>query len=193
MYHVKRDKRAIRSAHAIYEGLSSLIERKAYDAITVTDVQRESGVGRATFYRSFDRIDDVLRWRCDMLYREVMGSYLLKLRADGESQDPNAFLRHFFGFWMDGGNSRILEQLIKVGHYDIIYRCHFDSTLIIKRSVPAKSDLADRYYRYYMSGLIGAFVGFLISWIEGGKELTVDELVGLLESIGSDDGLKAMQ
>jgi hypothetical protein len=47
--------------------------------------------------------------------------------------------------------------------------------------------LAEKYYTYYISGLIGAFVGFLITWIENGKTLTTAELISLLKSVQGED------
>jgi hypothetical protein len=88
---------------------------------------------------------------------------------------------------MKDENSKILEQLIKIGHYDIIYRCHFESTVIVKDKVPPKSDLTEKYYTCYMSGLIGAFVGFLITWIENGKALSTEKLIALLKSVQVED------
>ncbi|MGN0708916.1 MAG: hypothetical protein ACI4LM_01585, partial [Anaerovoracaceae bacterium] len=143
---------------------------------------KASGVGRATFYRSFDNVNDVLYRQCALHYEEVMTGYLEEKRK-GAKEDPYAFLTYFFDYWMNDDNSLILEQLIRIGHYDIIYRCHFESTFIIKSQVPPKSAMTEKYYKYYMSGLIGAFVGFLITWIENGKKLSTDELIGLLRSV----------
>lgn len=187
MYHIKNDKRAQKSAELIYDGLSDLIEKKSYDMITITDIQKASGVGRATFYRSFDNINDVLYWQCALHYLEVMTGYLREKEKHEGPEDPYAFLTFFFSYWMHDENSRILEQLIKIGHYDIIYRCHFDSTLIIRNAVPSKNAMTEKYYTYYMSGLIGAFVGFLITWIENKKQLSTDELIGLLRSVQGED------
>jgi AcrR family transcriptional regulator len=138
MYHIKNDKRAIKSAELVYSGLSDLIEKKSFDSITITDIQKASGVGRATFYRSFDNVNDVLYWQCSLHYQEVMTGYLEERAKINGKEDPYAFMTYFFSYWMKGENSRILEQLIKTGHYDIIYRCHFESTFIIKNSVPPK-------------------------------------------------------
>ncbi|MGI6204966.1 MAG: TetR-like C-terminal domain-containing protein [Anaerovoracaceae bacterium] len=188
MYHIKDDKRARKSADLIYQGLSELIEKKSFDSITITDIQKTSGIGRATFYRSFDNINDILYWQCAARYQEVMNGYMEEREKLDGPEDPCAFLTYFFNYWMHGDNSRILEQLIKIGHYDIIYRCHFESTFIIKNRVPPKNGLAEKYYTYYMSGLIGAFVGFLVSWIENGKKLSTEELIGLLRSLQGEGG-----
>lgn len=189
MYHIKEDKRAQKSAELIYEGLSSLISRKSFEDITITDIQRESGVGRATFYRSFDNVNDVLYWQCDIHYREVMGGYLGQI---GKEHDPYDFLRYFFSYWLEGENSKILEQLISIGHYDIIYRCHFESSLMIKNAVSPRLKNEEKYYQYYMSGLIGAFVGFLITWIQNGKELSVEEIIGMLKTMEESDPVRVV-
>jgi len=60
----------------------------------------------------------VLYWQCDIHYKEVMRVYLERIPA---REDPYDFLRYFFGYWMKAENRRILEQLINIGHFDIIF------------------------------------------------------------------------
>ena len=47
--------------------------------------------------------------------------------------------------------------------------------------------MAEKYYAYYMAGLIGAFVGFLITWIENGKTLSTNDLIALLKSVQTEE------
>ena len=60
MYHIKNDKRCLKSAERIGDALRSMLDEKPLSDITVTDIQRLSETGRSTFYRLFDNIDDVL-------------------------------------------------------------------------------------------------------------------------------------
>ena len=60
MYHISKDKRAVQSSELIYKGLLECIKKKPFDQITVSDLQKVSGVARTTFYRAFDNISDVL-------------------------------------------------------------------------------------------------------------------------------------
>ena len=46
MYHISNDKRAVQSADLIYNGLLQCLEKKSFDQITVTDVQKAVGLGR---------------------------------------------------------------------------------------------------------------------------------------------------
>ena len=71
MYHIKNDRRAKRSAETIYEALVKLMGEKRFADIRVTDLVEQAQLARATFYRSFDVQEDVLRWRCDQVLDEL--------------------------------------------------------------------------------------------------------------------------
>ncbi|CEN21131.1 AcrR family transcriptional regulator [[Clostridium] sordellii] len=75
MYCIKNDMRSIKSAELIYLGLKKCLKEKPFEKITITDIQNASTVGRATFYRNFDSIEDVLYWKCSQKFSEVFESY----------------------------------------------------------------------------------------------------------------------
>ena len=68
MYHIKSDKRAQTSAQLIGDAMLELLKARAFDDISVSDIQRQSTVGRATFYRLFDNTVDVLSWLCNQIF-----------------------------------------------------------------------------------------------------------------------------
>jgi AcrR family transcriptional regulator len=72
MYHIKNDQRAIRSTQMLYDGLARLIREKPFNTITVTDPVESAQVGRTTFYRNFDEIEDILRMSCDQTIDELI-------------------------------------------------------------------------------------------------------------------------
>lgn len=76
MYHISKDKRSIQSANFIYHGLLQCLAHKSFDQITITDVQKASGVARTTIYRCFDNLSDILYWRCDLCFREALHSVM---------------------------------------------------------------------------------------------------------------------
>jgi AcrR family transcriptional regulator len=56
MYHISNNRRAEKSAELIYQGLLTCLKHKNFDQVTITDLQKASGVARTTFYRAFDNI-----------------------------------------------------------------------------------------------------------------------------------------
>lgn len=85
MYHKQVNKTAIQSQHMIADALFSLMKRKPFQQISVTEICDEAAIGRKTFYRNFDMKEDVVEYRLDSLcaqYKEeIMGmSKLEQLR-----------------------------------------------------------------------------------------------------------------
>lgn len=74
MYHIKEDKRAQASVELICGGLKRCLKEKSFESVTISDIQRVSGVSRSTFYRNFDRMEDVLALMCDRVFEEAFAS-----------------------------------------------------------------------------------------------------------------------
>lgn len=76
MYHKQANKTAIQSQHMIADALFSLMKRKPFQQITVTEICDEAAVGRKTFYRNFELREDVIDFWLDLRYAEYEISYL---------------------------------------------------------------------------------------------------------------------
>lgn len=176
MYHIRDDKRTRRSARAICDGLMACLGRKPLDQVTVSDVQRESGVARTTFYRSFDNVSDVLAWRCDECFREVLGS-----------MDPRAFrnerelARRYFSYWMEHGD--ILELLVRANRYDIIYASHRRVGDELRSRYGDVEGLDERHGDYFMAVRTGFTLSILVTWAEHGRSESVDELMRVIDEL----------
>ncbi len=174
MYHIKNDKRSVQSAHLIYEGLLKCLERKPFELVTVTDVQRASGVARTTIYRAFDNLSDILLWRCDLAFREALL----------ESKPKNApteweLMRGYFAYWTEHGE--ILKLLVDINRQDIIYACHTKNARALEQSYGRLPGMDERNARYFMAIRTGMTVSILKAWLDGGGAESVDELLDILK------------
>ncbi|HIQ62402.1 MAG TPA: TetR/AcrR family transcriptional regulator [Candidatus Avichristensenella intestinipullorum] len=174
MYHIANDKRAKQSAELIYHGLLSCIQKKPFDQITISDLQKASGVARTTFYRAFDNISDVLYWKCDVCFHEVLGEYR-----------PSAFpgelelARHYFQYWME--HSDILELLIQVNRLDIIYACHMKNAEILRRRFGSLPDVPVEHGHYFVAIRTGFTISVLTAWLQSGRRESTEEIVEIIQ------------
>lgn len=170
MYHISKDKRSIQSAELIFKGLLKCLEKKSVEFITITDLQKTSHVARSTFYRSFDNLSDVLFWKCDSCFSEVLGGY-----------DPQGFknelelVRDYFTYWFT--HSEILELLIKINRQDIIYSCHMKNAELLQQQF-GKIPGVDS--NYFMAIRTGFTISVLTAWLKGGRKENPDEVVKIL-------------
>lgn len=177
MYHIKNDQRAIRSSQMIYDALASLMREKAFDTITVIDVVETAQVGRATFYRNFDAIEDILRMRCDQTFNELesyMKDYLQRHTTETGTRLLKPLLRYFYL------NSEIIELLLIAQRIDIIQDSFRVSMEPFRMHIAALADVAEEYAEYAISIRIGIMTSILVHWIESGKRQAPDDLADTL-------------
>ncbi|MDO4154071.1 MAG: hypothetical protein Q4E21_04380 [Clostridia bacterium] len=169
MYHISKDKRAVQSAELIYNGLIECMRKKSFSDITVTDLQKTSGVARTTFYRSFDNLSDILYWKCDTCFQEAF-----------DDCTPDVFMneldlaKHYFSYWME--HSDILELLIKINRHDIIYACHAKNADDLQKRYGEPLGIPIVHSDYFMAIRTGFTISILTAWLKDGKKETPDEI-----------------
>ena len=168
MYHIKNDKRSIRSATLIADALERLLDRKTFMDITVSELQREAGVGRSTFYRLFDTIDDVVIYLVDESFRDIL--------ADYNNQTRKVFTKKILAGII--GQSGKLLNIVAEGRTDLIVRPIKQNLQSIYRY---DDPTIGREAHYRTAVFAGACISILLSWSENGKVETVDELAEILD------------
>ncbi len=178
MYHIKPDKRSQKSAALICDALFACLKEKPFQEITITDIQRTSFVSRATFYRHFDELADVLSYYCHQRFREAFSAY------DPPEADEGEALYHFsqylLTYWLD--HSDILELLLSLNRIDIIYDCHLHYfELLLEKQAPGLTFSPEAYA--YLTGIrSGIMVGVLLAWLRGGKKQSAEEVFAILRA-----------
>ncbi len=89
MYHIKEDKRSQDSANRIYRSLRHILVNKNLEDVSISDISKECGISRMTFYRLFDNINDILEYKINDFYKEYKNNVLNK----------DDKLLYFFEFW----------------------------------------------------------------------------------------------
>lgn len=169
MYHIKDDRRALQSAEAFLEALDRLSRRQAYTQITVRALADEAGASRSTFYRSFDVVDDVLKWAVDRdfqrLRQEVAAAYR---RADRvNSRLRSLLVRPWLEFW--DAHPRTAELAVRADRLSLLseaFSAHLRQVLEVA-AAPSLGSLEDR--EYFVALRTGEAVGLLVRWIQNGR------------------------
>ena len=175
MYHISNDKRAVQSADLVYKGLLQCLEHKSFEQITVTDVQKASGVARTTIYRCFDNLSDILYWRCDLAFREALHSV-----SPTDTPNELELIQGYFSYWTK--HSDILKLLIDINREDIIYACHIKNAEVLAQSYGKLPGMDETNSRYFMAIRTGVTISILKAWLDGKRKESAEELVQMLKS-----------
>ncbi|WP_326512623.1 TetR/AcrR family transcriptional regulator [Clostridium intestinale] len=178
MYHIKNDKRSIQTSKFIYNALSSLLEEKRYEDIKITEVIERSQVSRATFYRNYDSLDDILRYELDQKFIKL-SEYLYanyKSNKNTNKIHPLSLLKPFLRFWYL--DSLILEQLLVTNKKEIIIDNILRTTknLLEKLNIEYKENI---FYDYMLNIRSNIIFSVLETWVLNDKNLSPDELYKL--------------
>ena len=174
MYHIKPDKRAQASAECIAAGLVHCLQTTPLHAVTVSDLHRASGVSRATFYRLFDTVEDVLQYRLDQMIRQAAG-------AAGQQQHDTT--RQLVEAMVQTGMEHhdFLKLLVDNGRLDLLYR--YASQMF---AVPALTrslcppDTTPLEQQYLVNQLAMSIVATLITWERNGRKETAAQITQYL-------------
>lgn len=164
MYHIKEDKRAKASVELICGGLRRCLKEKSFESVTISDIQRISGVSRSTFYRNFDRMEDVLALMCDRVFEEAFASDYANI--------SEAVFRTWFR------HADMIEAVVGIDRGDMLYASLRRCTSRMRSGLPEWGDAAP--LDYLASIIASSMMGIMITWVERGKKESEEELKGVI-------------
>lgn len=182
MYHIKNDKRSIQSSQMIYQALEALMQKRHFDDITITELINYAKVGRTTFYRSFDTIEDVLSMKCDEKFSEFH-VYLVNYYRSKDQEVIPPFTIPFLRFWYV--NPKILKLIHQADQSNIIKTSFFKMISQLKNRTDFNSFIPENNKSYFVEIRFALFSAILNEWIRNDMDIAPDELAKSLS-----EGLK---
>ena len=163
MYHKQVNPAAIRSKKLISEALLRLMRQKHFSDITVTEICAEADIGRKTFYRNFDRKEDVIDFQLDALYEGYS--------AEMVSRKPEECLWYHFSFLEK--NVEYLTLLYRNGQLPVL-TAKFSRLHTQVMPLWSEDPVEQKYRSAYIAAGIEAIVHV---WAESGFQQSVEEIV----------------
>ena len=129
MYRISKSIRTKRSAALICEALEKCLEEKPFDKITIEDIRERCFVSRATFYRLFDELADVLSYECDNIFEER-----LRLAKSHEFADKKDRALYCIKIWLNHAN--LMKALVENNLCRILFNTHKKNADLLKKLYP---------------------------------------------------------
>lgn len=148
--------------------LAALMEfagKADWTKLTVTELIQKSGVARASFYRNFHSVEDII----DYGVQQMAQLYHQGKPAPGEGFHSRELMRYKFSFYREHADLVLAFHRAKAGTtlLDVITDCEISAW----GDMPVSS--ITKYELYYFAG---AFYNMLLCWLEGGMRETPDQM-----------------
>ena len=171
MIHVGTDKRRLRSAELLLNALVKLMNEKDFSEISISDLQKESGVSRATFYRLFDTTIDILDYKCRQIAADISNYY-----EETPAEKRECFLLFSLRYWLK--QHVFLEAIFNSNRSDILQNALRENSDFLKDQFPAEMFLQDSM-DYLMSCSLGILSNLLLTWVSHGQKESPEELFAI--------------
>jgi AcrR family transcriptional regulator len=175
LYHIKNDKRSRQSAKLIFSAFNSLLSEKKYTDIKITEVIERAQVSRATFYRNYDTLEDILKYECDQKFialKDYINSYYLEHNTES-STHPLYLLKPFLRFWYLDSN--VIELLIKINNKEILFD-NIANMVEKLLNIVNSYDEREPFFEYSVNIRSNIIMGILEVWVSNGKNIAPDDL-----------------
>lgn len=173
---MKTNKTIDRTKNLIALSLVGLMLKKNYEEITVKEICEKAGISRMSFYRYFDKKEDVFIDYCDARFEEFYAMYLNKPTVSLEEfvLDTAKFFKKYNRQLMilrQAGKERIL--LKQFNNYSKYLIAHSNNELVLEQR---KNPVIGPF-------LAGGLFNVLMDWLDDGMEQTPEEMCALMMQI----------
>ncbi|MGI6590959.1 MAG: TetR/AcrR family transcriptional regulator [Eggerthellaceae bacterium] len=174
----RRKEANARARAAIEDSLMELLQTKNYSSITVTDIVRKAGVARATYYRNYDSIEDIMVSLLAGVRNQILEDVGLKNDQIDKSQLSTDVLEAFIHHYRL--KRREILSLHRSGFSPSLLQLMADFAAESIGDMPANSI---RHYDIY--SLPAAMYGALIHWLEAGCPESDREMAAYLSHLAT--------
>lgn len=172
---MKTQKTIAHTKQLISLALFMLVHKKNYEDISVKEICEKAGVSRMSFYRYYDRKDDIFIDFCDTRFEEFYDLYL----ANNENISNEEFILNMFKFFKQ--YAKPLQVLISAGKEYLLMEQFINYAKFLFGKNKDKTKV------YQFAKVIGPFFagGFftvLLTWLRDGMEESPEEINRILLS-----------
>lgn len=155
--------------HYIVQALFALMRACEYDKISISDIARKAGVGRATFYRYFKRKEDVLIYYFDRHTRDFAAALHFYPRC---REDYIQIVRTALSFF-----KKEMEpfRLLRRARLDSIYLDYLNQNFVA--TFERENRGGHRYAPYLYAGML---FNVSMRWLEDDCAESIDDLAEVI-------------
>lgn len=169
---------AVKSQKWIVQALLTLIQKKPYEEITISEICIKAGLDRRTFYRNFKDKNDVLQFYFSDLQKE----YKFALKTMPEHTFYTLALT-FFEFWtfhLDFFKTTQNNQALNAALFQAL------NTVIPAIYATAGCGISNKL-QFNIAFIVGGFHNSLIAWINTGFHESAEEMATIVSVMFKDN------
>ncbi|WP_057895151.1 TetR/AcrR family transcriptional regulator [Lacticaseibacillus brantae] len=153
--------------------LARLIEKKDFDAISVSELTKVAGISRMTFYRHYGNVADVLSQELARLVAMLPEYKHLPVQEYGAAM---MFYMRFFS-----EHAEFLQLLLKAGQEAMLRQAVMTVMTNLAASKESLQNFTDAEKRYYILYQAAGLDSVIIDWLAHGQQETPEQMATFIQ------------
>ena len=170
----KSNKQSERSKQWIIDALFQLMDKQAFQKISITEITDKAGVSRLTYYRNFSSKEDIILAYFDQEFNKFFKEYLI---PNNKTMNIHEGIEIVFTYWKKGAD--IIKLLIRDGLTHLI-SSSFQTYL---QQCADHKIIVHKYDENQRVFIEGGMFFLLLHWVKSDCLQTPDELAIIVESM----------
>lgn len=141
---------------SIFVALMSLMGKKNFKDISITEVTQKAGVSRMAFYRNYSIMEDILIDQLDDMFKEY--SDLLNHNEKSNYEMTRLFFYYF------RQHRKFIENLLRSNLTHLILEQSMKFLNILSSALSCSVDCSPEFEKYNIGFVAGGFFNVLIIW-----------------------------
>lgn len=154
----------------IADAVIFLVKEKPVEKITVDEIVKKAGVGRATYFRSFNSKNEAITFKFIKMWEQYCELNDVKVRDSFDLDNA----RHFFEY--NYSIRHILEIVYRAGLQEAIHESFYRIVLTMEHQVVVPKLYREKFYAHGLYGLLD-------EWVKRGFSETPDEMAQITTQI----------
>lgn len=145
---------------SIFGALMTLMEKKDFKNISITEVSLKAGVSRMAFYRNYGIMEDIIIDHLDDIFKEY--STLLNNKEISNYEMTRLYFYYF------RQQQKFIENLLRSKLTHLILERSVEFLNILSTAITCTMDCSPEFEKYNIDFIAGGFFNVLISWCKNG-------------------------
>lgn len=159
----------------IADAILFLLKEKSIEKITVDEIIKKAGVGRATYFRSFTSKSEAITFKFIKMWEQY--SELNDIKVRNRFEIENAL--HFFEY--NSSIRHILKLVYQAGQQEALHESFYRIMTPTDRGDDSLTTYREKFYAHGLYGLLD-------EWIKRDFQETPEEMAELLRAIVNGNG-----
>lgn len=161
---VKNNKRKRESIDKIEKSFINMLQKKEINQISVTDICKDTGLNRSTFYANYIDIYDLADKMREKLEKDFEAQF-----SENTARDAKTMFRHIYE------NQLFYKTYFKLGYDEKHQSYIYDTTR-------AERDFKGKHIKYHIEFFKNGLNSIIKMWLNDGCKETPEEMAEILES-----------